>query len=366
MSKNETRPGVVVDRPTGNALLHMAITEHLVDDDPTIGDGFVRQLLDHPPSHELALTAREQLVLGGRIFVPFWLPPSWDGELFESGVIEGLPYIGEEDLVEVSDLPAEVILQMLHTRGQLWDLSALMERYEEYRLSYEAARTVLTQHQLNASEVYMKLAPAINPNLAFSVEQKTAAVRFRSASAALHPAIRCLDDYKSVLTHSISQGSLSALPIHICSSTQLITRPTEDIQERTQILYLACETLELSPTAATLRDTISLASAEASDEFRHRLDRWTQLLRSKPDKAMRKIDRIFKRARAANVVRRKMGKGGQLLTGVGVTSAIAGFFTANPIVTGAGVVATLGGGVLLAGDKAIKLRTKWASFGISH
>ena len=63
--------GVVLDQPMANALLYMAICEGLLDDDPTIGDGFVRKLLSSHPPEQVVSDALEQLILGGKVFVPF-------------------------------------------------------------------------------------------------------------------------------------------------------------------------------------------------------------------------------------------------------------------------------------------------------
>jgi hypothetical protein len=69
----ETPTGVVVDEPMGRALLYAATAEGLLDNDPTIGDGFVGRLMSHRPSSFL---------------------PNYDGkgEIFEQQLIDSAPY----------------------------------------------------------------------------------------------------------------------------------------------------------------------------------------------------------------------------------------------------------------------------------
>jgi hypothetical protein len=95
------KPSVVVDQPLAETLLYLAVEERLVDDRPEIGDGYVRRLMQRRrPDESLIQTAFEQLMLGGSVVVPFWMPaPSqWKGRLFEEGTVLTLksPPLDEE------------------------------------------------------------------------------------------------------------------------------------------------------------------------------------------------------------------------------------------------------------------------------
>jgi hypothetical protein len=133
--------GVVLDPPKARAILYAAVQEQLVDSDPAIGDGFVRDLLTHPPSRGLVEEAMEQLVIGGRILIPqSWgvvLPPSWQGELFEKGIFAPLPYLPDHDLVEMPQISSEIILGLANARGGNWSedkMFGCIDRGPEYRM----------------------------------------------------------------------------------------------------------------------------------------------------------------------------------------------------------------------------------------
>jgi hypothetical protein len=101
--------GVVLDEPLAFALLNLAIEEGLVDDEPSIGDGFVKHLLEQKYLNEKVQDALEYFVLGGKVFVPFWLPSDWKGEIFDRGVIIPLKPKLDKETVEVNSLPIDNI-----------------------------------------------------------------------------------------------------------------------------------------------------------------------------------------------------------------------------------------------------------------
>jgi hypothetical protein len=110
----ETPTGVVVDEPMGRALLYAATAEGLLDNDPTIGDGFVGRLMSHRPSQEALEESFEQVVLGGKIFFSSFLP-NYDGkgEIFEQQLIDSAPWLPREQLIEVSQISPDLVLGML-------------------------------------------------------------------------------------------------------------------------------------------------------------------------------------------------------------------------------------------------------------
>src|SRR4051812_42393844 len=93
--------GVVLDEPMAMALLYVAVQEGLIDGDPRIGDGFVARLLREPPAAQQVEDALEQVVLGGKVFMPFWVPNRWSGELFESGLFVPVNPPNDDQLLDV-------------------------------------------------------------------------------------------------------------------------------------------------------------------------------------------------------------------------------------------------------------------------
>jgi hypothetical protein len=149
--------GVVLDEPMARALLFAAVQEGLLDDDPTIGDGFVRILLSTKPPEHLLKDAFEQLILGAKIFVPFWLPPQWQGELIDREILIPLDSRVESDLVEVQQLPPDLILGMLASRDLHWTLTELEDHYQSFLQTYGAWEAVAGGKSFDGLEIRMAL-----------------------------------------------------------------------------------------------------------------------------------------------------------------------------------------------------------------
>src|SRR5215208_2132753 len=138
MNTDDLPNGSVLDEPLAHALLYSAVRERLLDDDPTIGDGFVRRLLSSPPDERLVADAFEHLVLSGKVFVPFWLPQDWHGTLMEQGLVVPTDIALEEDLVEAPGLSPSLVLAMLRNRRQAWSHEDLIQKYDAFMTTYRA------------------------------------------------------------------------------------------------------------------------------------------------------------------------------------------------------------------------------------
>ncbi|MBI4743300.1 MAG: hypothetical protein HY776_00445 [Actinobacteria bacterium] len=192
----QNQPGVVLDEPMARALLYAAVQEELLPGDPMIGNGFVRHLLDKRPSQEMIDKSLEQLVLGGRVHIPFWLPREWEDQLVEEGVI--LPVETHADsLVEVSGLSAELLLGMMESRGIRWSTTEYEERISRFRDAYVAWKAVADGKSFeNVQTVKILSAIFQDESLGLSAEQLAAWEYLSACYDAIRPVIACMNAYK--------------------------------------------------------------------------------------------------------------------------------------------------------------------------
>ncbi|MEN6368652.1 MAG: hypothetical protein ABFD77_03015 [Thermotogota bacterium] len=361
-------PGVVLDRPLGEALLFQAVKEKLIDGDIALGNGYVSKLLANPPSADLLHRAFEQLVLCGRVFLPFWTPSAWEGCVFEDGLFVPLQSVEEESLVRVTDLAPEVVASLLQDRGVQWSTERLVSEYDKYVGAFDKAGEVLSPDELKVADVYMALLPLLGHGDRPLITERQAAAweRLAVATETFRPVISVIKEYRQVLTQSFANGLLSSVPVGAASLPHLKTALCDDTSERLTLLHFACGELGMLPIAAELRSTIVIAQSDAASEFRVRLRQWAELLKTAPDTAMKRIGsklRWAKRFKSTGVL---LNRGRQLLVGVSVPAALAGALTLNPIVTAAARVCALAGGAMLGGEKLIRASTRWASFGLKR
>lgn len=355
--------GTVLDEPMAHALLFAAVRERLLDDNPVVGDGFVRRILSSPPSRDLVENAFEHLVISGRVYVPFWLPSDWRGALLEEGIVVQTDPGLEDDLVEAPGLSPSLALAMLRDRGQVWTHDDLLRRYRTFMDTYRTWEAT-GGRSFEGMEIRMVLRQVvpIEPE-EFSEEQLAAWKAVSTAYDALKPVLACHKAYRHVLTSALQHGALSALPLDVATIPAGELPLVETATDRTTLLGVACRGLRRAPIGATLRDTLDLARSPEAQDLRHRLAEWTEVIRTNDADPVEMVLQEVERARHSLATAKAVSRVGEYCTIIGVPSSLAGLFLAGPLVVISGLAISAIGGVALGGQKYIEHMNRWAMFG---
>lgn len=357
-------PGVVVDDPLARAVLHAAVAEGLVDGDPQIGDGFVRTILANPPQRGVLDSALEQLVVGGRIVLPFSIPPDWKGELFEKQILTGPPAAPASDLVAVESMPSSLMLGMLHARGHLWSERDLQERYQGFLRAYDEWTAIKGDKSFDFLELREFMDRLMGYEREdYSPEQRGAWKALQQQKNALQPVLDSIGTYRTILSSSLELGALSSVPVLESALPAFATATAFDAPSRTLLLRVACRELGRTPIATNLRRTIELAQTAEAVAMRARLDHWATALQSDPGAIDAAVARDVQEARAPLLRAKHFARAGAWLTWVAVPAALALPFAEAPVGTSAGIALAVVGGVILRNQQAIERMKRWAMFG---
>jgi hypothetical protein len=162
----------------------------------------------------------EQLIIGGKIYLPFEIPYDWKGSIFESGLIEGLPsYISDENKIKVGTLNRDILLEMLRDRGYLKYAELLDDYISDYGMKLHEFDKVAPGMDYNVISALMNLLKIKAPG-AYTQEQFEKASAVCEAYSKIRPALEVIDEYETVLTHSMSNNLLSSLPITLVRETR--------------------------------------------------------------------------------------------------------------------------------------------------
>lgn len=365
MDPNSVPAGVVLDEPMARALLFAATREGLLDSDPTIGDGFVRNLMSHTPSEDLIDNAFEHLVLGGKVLVPFWLPRDWKGELADRNVVVPVDPPGEQDLVGVPQMPTELILGMLASRGIRWSQDELEDRYQTFSVAYHKWEAVAEGKSFDNLEVRW----ALRDILKIAEEEYTPeqVAKWRNLQneyrERMRPVLNCLEAYQRVLTTAVQNSSLSALPVVPSNESKALTIGAEaSTSERRTLLRITCRALRRVPIGNTLRETLHLAASPEAQALRVKLSEWTKRLREGQIESASIVLPEVERARAHLSTAKTLSRVGEYSTWIGVPVAIGGAFVTGPIGLGVGIAVSVAGALTLSGQKAVERSNRWAMF----
>ncbi len=363
MSTDDLPNGAVLDEPMARALLYSAVREHLLDDDPIIGDGFVRHLMSAPPREHLIANAFEHLVLSGRILVPFWFPGEWKGELVERGLVVPTDAGVDDDLVEAPGLSPSLVLAMLRDRGHTWSHKELVERYDIFMSAYRTWEAMggKSFEALEIRNILRKIIP-ISPD-EYSSEELAAWNAVSEAYTALKPVIGCHQAYRRVLTSSLQNAALSALPLDAAAVSAGELPLIDTSAERIVLLRVACKQLQRVPIGGTLRETIAVALSPEAQGLRHKLTDWTETIRANQADPTAVVLEDIGKARKSLKTAKTLTRLGEYSTIIGVPAGVAGLFVAGPLVAVAGIVVSILGGVALGGQKYIERMNRWAMYG---
>lgn len=365
MTEHTMQPtGVVLDEPLAHALLYEAVHEGLVDSDPGIGNGFIKRVLGTPPSELTLNDAYEQLVLGGRLYVPTWLPTNWSGELFERGILKRYEQDTDVELIDIPEMPSSLLLGMLASRKINWSESMLTSTISGFRDAYNHWDALKDGKSFDAVEVFRALEHITgrDPFDGYTPEQQQAWQSLDREYRKVKPAYQCIEAYRKVLSASLSLSALSSLPIgqKISSSQRLID--LDEGRDQCTLLRITTSKFRRVPIGATLRETLEIAKSPEADALRVRLSKWTQKLRSGEVEPAALILKDVEDARKSLETAKSIGKIGEYTTFVGIPVAIGGAFVAGPAVTAVGIGVAVVGGVALGGQKLVERMNRWAMF----
>ena len=358
--------GVVLDQPLADALLYAAIRERLVDDEPSLGDGFVARLLRTPPPQHLIEASFEQLVLGGTAFVPFWLPPGWAGELFEAGSVLSAEMTDEYAELEVMGLPAEVVLGMLSARGVAWSEEQLSQRYGAFLDAHGAWEQIAEGKSFDGLEIRMALSGVLRDELVeYSAAQIAAWKAVQAELGQLRPVLDCVDAYRRIVGASMARDALSSVPIVPSSISTPDIGKLHPEGEHLRLLRVTCQALRRVPIASTLRGTLEIARSPEAHALRQRLAAWTAAARELNGDAADIALREIESARKCLTSSKRVARIGEYATWFGIPVSIAGAVFTGPIGIAAGIIVSVAGTVALGRQKLVERANRWAMFAAS-
>lgn len=353
--------GVVLDESRTRALLYVAVQEGLLDNDPVIGDGFVQRLLEQPPTYNSVLQAKEQLVLGGKIFASMWLPLDWKGELFEKEIVVPLQHVSESNLLEISEVSTEAVLGLANSKGGDWTEEKLFYKRERFLVAERAWEVVRGKHNYDGVWIANTLGWLKNPDeLGLTEEQESVWHELDSAISELRPIVEAVNDYKRILTSASLLNALCSVPTVPVERERLQIAPIEDSLSRQAIVKVSCDRLPRAPVAITLKETLRLSGTAAASEYRAKMVRWADLIRTQSNYGYESVLGEIESARKELAYSKTLSATGKYATVVG-TITLAGS-VAFPPLAAIGSLATIVGFSALAGEKIIEHRNRWAMF----
>jgi hypothetical protein len=349
--------------PQGKAILYSAIKEGLVDNNPYIGDGYVTRILNDPPMAEVRDSAFEQLVIGGKLYLPFWIPNDWEGAIFEAGLVESLPRIKEKDKVLVESLSDSTILHLLRERGHNYSLVDLKQCRDEFMQKYKEWEEISNNLDYNVVYSLYNLAKIQSPSM-YTEQQYNKSVELINAHEKVEPIEEIFDEYSSIITHAMNINAYSSLSIETTNVSNISLLPAKDIHQEQALLQISCNELNAAPIGYSLKQTIQISKSAETAAYRSKLDEWvTSLKRVETDdyhKIHDEINYCLKQLRFSRFLNRT----GNFLTYIGVPMSILGMF--NPAICISGLVLSIVGGIGLGTEKYINAANKWAMFGLKN
>lgn len=347
-------PGVVLDIPEATALLHLAVQEGMLDDSPMIAGGY-DDLLLNPPGLHIAERALEQLVVGGKVLIPFRIPKEWRGELLELGVVAAVPkYPIADQLLESVD--GNVICEMLSSRD--WSLS--LQGYHAYIESLLALATrweTATDEPFKSFQLrrYSDISDAPGELIGLADE-------IADAILEAWPILDCISVFTRVIGAAFELGALSSLPLRPAEGRLCpVLEPPKNIEERLIIANVVCRELRTIPRATTLRGTIRLARSDECKALRDRLAEWSDCLRCGDNRIEIVRDEVAYAQRQIASARSFAGAGA-LCTAVAIP--LSSFEVVNPTISAAlNWTVNISGVIALTAANAIYRQNRWAMIG---
>ena len=352
--------GVVLDEVDARALLYAAVQEGLADGDPLIGDGFVANILRTPPSQARLDRALEQIVVGGKVWLPFRLPEDWRGELFESGAVQSSPHVDEaEELFEQID--GDFILEMLRDRGHPMTPDEYDGILHRLHAAYEHWRN-LTDQSLMAFTIQRAVQQMLSRRHHIPSELDRAADELSLANADAQPIIDCVNTFTKVVGSALKLHALSSLPFRAVAGKLVPTyKQPDDVRDRLVSINVVCRELRTIPRAADLRKTLKLAQSDEAEALRRRLTEWSGCVRCGDDRLQLVKDEVAYAQRQLAAAR-TWGVAGSLYTVVAIP--ISMLDSVSPVVASAlNWTVNVGSVIALTAATSIYRQNLWAMIG---
>jgi hypothetical protein len=355
--------GVVLDGSQMEALLYCAVQEGLLDNDPSIGNGFVARLIEKPPpSIETVRDIFEQLVIGGRIISAEFLPTNWPGELTESGFLAPWEFIPEERLVKVSEVSPVLVLRLAKWYEPALTLERFRQIYNELVGAQEEWQAQAPGRSHYALSILWDL-PGGKKDVSKELEtgEMQAFERYLKAEQAATPIVKAIKQLRRVLTCSLEADALSSVPIAAEVARPVACAEVEDSESRQVMLEVHAKELARHPIGATLRDTLALSRTNEAMELRKKMAEWAALIRQSSNTGYERVLDDIRAAQRELKYGKRAGRLGTISTVVGVVAL--GATPIFPVAGAIGAVCTVVGGLSLGAQETIKVRNKWALYG---
>ena len=356
-----TPTGVVVDEPMARALLYAALTENMLPSDPSLGDGFVRRILSEPPADHLVAHALEQLVLGGRVFLPFWLPREWVDVLSAAGQI--VPVEPASARLRADSLSSEILLGMMESRGIRWSADEYNDRVAGFVSALERWDTLAPGFPSGRARMERVLSRAFDRGTAgLSSEQIAALEHLESAETIMRPLLRCVTAYETIVTAAVDHGAMSAVPLSASLRSRSTRMDLDDSVCRVELLRVACRELQRVPIAMSLGQTLKIAASPEARDLRARLSKWTSAVHANDADAAQTALADVADARSHLRTARTVAAAGEYATYIGVPAAIAATMVATPAMAAAGIAISVAGALGAGTERIVVRMNRWAMF----
>jgi hypothetical protein len=358
----EPPSGVVLDAELSRAFLYAAYHEGLLPGDDLVGDGFPRTRLANTPRKHVIASAFEQLIVGGRIFMPSWVPREWH-ETLRDMCAEPIDR-ADDDPIEVVGLSPEVILGMMEARGVVWSLKEFEDKVGRYLEAAKALDSVANGQSFEGLAIRESLASIgwLNIDLPYSGKQLAAWEQLQVAHASVRPVDQSVSEYRTVVTAALRLRALSAIPVRD-TGRQLAPQVLTDSAQQVQLLRMSCEQLQRLPVPTSLKQTLHVARSPEAAAMRSKLAAWSQQLAAGNVEAATLVLSDAADASRQLQMAQSFSRGGQLVTWIGLPVSVAGLVIAAPALAAAGVAVSVGGGIALGSQKVLEHFGRWAMYG---
>ena len=324
MNTSEDKRGVVIDKRRGEALLYLAITEKLVDDNPLIGDEYVKRILNSPPRIDVAKSALEQLLIGGKVYFPFHFPKEWKGLIFENQTFIPLPIIENNQLIKIPVIDMEVILGLTKFNNINLSEKEIVRRLENSRqilAKWDKIRGDIPDDYFDKKEIRNFLEKAgiefTSEFQEIDQEQESTLKLMNKYFNECLPIAKAFFEYAQVLTQSLQQNAFSSLPtIKTTISNSFQMEEINDSIDQQYFIKLTSESLAAPISKITLSKVIEQTNSDGGIVYRKKLDEWAESCRNGNLDKLEEIKKEINRAVEEINEQKKLANFGTLTTWV--------------------------------------------------
>jgi hypothetical protein len=338
--------GVVLDDPIAKTFLFVAISEGLMDKSYPLDvdeHDFISKILTDTPTDESISIAYEQLIISGKIFLPFKIPFKWKGELIDKNILISNSQLEEyQPSINIQQLPSEIILGMLSSRNINWSFMELQERYQSFIFAYNNWNEDINKIPLEfKSDIEIALSSFLELENKYTTEQLSKYKALKNELEKIQPIINCIDSYERVINKANLVSALSYVSVNETSYESLIQLPydvSHSMEEYKYKLYrITCNELRRIPYGRTLKETIQLATSSEAIALRKKLNEWCDKIAKGELKSIDTILKEIENARKSLKYSKTISKVGNIVTWLSIPVSIVPIIGPILSITSAGL-----------------------------